>query len=97
MRLAAAILVTLVLTWIAGLMGQHFGKYAMWMTIAVYALWAAIDSHRIGLIRYRTIITHSPPVIFFGCFAFWIIVFPVYLIVRAQIVCGQARLKRPLP
>ena len=81
---------------IAVLISRQFGELAAWMTIAVYSLWAAIDSHRIGLNRYRTIISHSPVAIFLACFAFWIIVFPVYLVVRAQIVCGQATLKQPV-
>ena len=57
------------------------------------ALWAAIDSSKIQLKRYKSGISYGPVVIFF-CFVFlWIVAFPWYLIVRNKIKAGTAILK----
>jgi len=57
------------------------------------SLWAAIDSSKIQLKRYKSGISYGPVVLFF-CFAFlWVIAFPWYLIVRNNIRTGTAVLK----
>jgi hypothetical protein len=57
------------------------------------ALWAAIDSSKIQLKRYKSGISYGPVVVFL-CFVFlWIVAFPWYLIVRNKIKSGTAILK----
>lgn len=57
------------------------------------ALWAAYDSKEIGLQRYKSGISLSPPALFFGILLIWIAGFPWYLIVRGKIKAGTAVLK----
>jgi hypothetical protein len=73
----------------------HFGA-VMQIMIFGTALWAAIDSSKIQLKRYKTGISYGPVVIFL-CFLFlWIVAFPWYLIVRSKIKAGTATLKNEI-
>jgi hypothetical protein len=64
-----------------------------WIMIAGTGLWAAIDSQKIQLGRYKSGISYPPAVIFIGFLLIWIIAFPWYLIVRHRIKTGTAILK----
>ena len=57
------------------------------------ALWAAMDSSKIHLRRYKSGIACHPVVLFFGIACLWIIGFPWYLSVRYKIKMGTAILK----
>ena len=57
------------------------------------ALWAAIDSSRMQLKKYKSGIPDSPLVLFAACALLWIIGFPWYLSVRYKIKTGTAVLK----
>lgn len=60
-------------------------------------IWAAIDSSKIQLKRYKSGISYGPVVLFF-CFVFlWIVAFPWYLIFRYKIKTGTAVLKDGVP
>jgi hypothetical protein len=59
------------------------------------ALWAAWDSSRIGLRKYKSGISYPPAVLFIGIVGLWIVGFPWYLIVRHRIRTGQAALRAP--
>ena len=49
------------------------------------AFWAALDSSRIQLINYRSVIAYSPIILFIGIALVWIVGFPWYLAVRYKI------------
>jgi hypothetical protein len=57
------------------------------------AIWAAIDSSKIQLKRYKSGVSYGPIVLFIGFVLLWIIAFPWYLIVRYKIKNGTAVLK----
>ena len=63
----------------------HFSSVMQIMILGT-ALWAAIDSSKIQLKRYKSGISYGPVVIFL-CFLFlWIVAFPWYLIDRKSVV-----------
>jgi hypothetical protein len=64
-----------------------------WITIFGMALWAAVDSSKIQLRRYRSWISYGPVFLFFLCVLFGIVVFPWYLSMRHKIKSGTAVLK----
>jgi hypothetical protein len=61
------------------------------------AIWAAIDSSKIQLKRYKSGISYGPVVLFFGFVFLWIVAFPWYLIMRYKIKTGAAVLKDEAP
>jgi len=61
--------------------------------ILLTALWAAIDSTRLQLKRYKSGISYGPVLLFFAVALLWIVGFPWYLIVRYKIKSGAAVLK----
>lgn len=91
-------------TWIAilltiGLTGVAIGVYRLtgfdigWILVPATAVWAAIDSSKIRLKRYKSGISYGPIPVFFGFIFLWEIAIPWYLIVRHKIKTGQAVLK----
>ena len=64
-----------------------------WVMVLITAIWAAIDSSKIRLKRYKSGISYGPVVLFLGFLLLWIIAFPWYLIVRHKILTGTAVLK----
>ena len=65
----------------------------VWILVPVTALWAAMDSSKMQLRRYKSGISCGPIVVFIGCAALWIVVFPWYLTMRHRIMNGTAVLK----
>ncbi len=57
------------------------------------SLWAALDSSKIQLKRYKSGISYGPLVLFVACALLWIVGFPWYLIMRYKIKTGTAVLK----
>jgi hypothetical protein len=57
------------------------------------SIWAAIDSSKIDLYKYKSGIALKPVVLFIGCVLLWIIGFPWYLSMRYKIKNGLAQLK----
>ena len=57
------------------------------------AIWAAWDSSRIGLQRYRSQMANEQFMVLFLCFAFFIPCFPWYVAVRQGIRWGLVPLK----
>ena len=64
-----------------------------WLMILGTALWAAIDSARIELKKYKSGISYGPVALFFGVALLWVVGFPWYLVMRRKIRLGQAELK----
>jgi hypothetical protein len=85
----AAILVTFGLS----VIGLYAPDPTMLLIIIGSTIWAAIDSSRIDLIKYKSGISYRPVVLFIGILGIWIIAFPWYLIVRGKILSGTAVLK----
>ena len=64
-----------------------------WFMVLGTALWAAIDSKKIQLKRYKSGISYGPFALFFGIALLWFIGFPWYLAMRYKIKTGTAVLK----
>jgi hypothetical protein len=58
------------------------------LTIFGTSVWAAIDSAKIELQKYKTWIALHPLVLFNAMYLFWFILFPWYLVVRSEIIAG---------
>jgi hypothetical protein len=97
MKAPLAILFTIGL-FIVAYLGSAFLNFDL-ITIMVLgtALWAAIDSSRLQLKRYKSGISYGPVVLFIACALLWIIGFPWYLSVRYRIKAGTAVLKDATP
>ena len=93
MKAWAAILITLGLFVLCGVITAvtHINA-ALFMFLGT-SLWAAIDSTKIELVKYKSGISYGPVVLFFACAFLWIVGFPWYLIVRNKIKTGVAELK----
>jgi hypothetical protein len=61
-----------------------------WLMVLGTALWAAKDSSKIELHRYKSGIACGAVTLFFACALFWIVVFPWYLAMRGKIKAGRA-------
>ena len=68
-----------------------------WIMVVGTALWAAIDSSKIELKRYKSGISYGPVVVFIAIAFLWIVGFPWYLAVRHKIKTGTAILKDAVP
>jgi hypothetical protein len=88
-----AILFTIGLLAVCTVISRLAGFDFSWIMVLGTALWAAIDSSKIQLKRYKSGISYGPVVLFFGFVIIWIIAFPWYLIVRHKIKTGTAVLK----
>jgi|SRR6516162_5533374 hypothetical protein len=66
----------------------HFNL--LWLLILGTSLWAVIDSSKLKLNHYKSTISGPPVVVFIGCAALWIVVFPWYLAMRYRIQSGMA-------
>jgi hypothetical protein len=64
-----------------------------WLMVLGTALWAAIDSSKIKLKRYKSGISYAPVALFIACVLLWIVGFPWYLSMRYKIKTGTAVLK----
>ncbi len=65
----------------------------IWIMVVATAIWAAIDSSKIQLRRYKSGISYGPVVLFIACALLWIVGFPWYLSMRYKIKMGTAVLK----
>lgn len=63
--------------------------------VGLSSIWAAWDSSRIGLHRYKSQMANEPVVVLFMCVVFWLLCFPWYLILRQGIKRGLVPLKQP--
>ncbi|MGD0744902.1 MAG: hypothetical protein ABSA45_07090 [Verrucomicrobiota bacterium] len=96
MKTRDAILLTMALILLTSFVGLKVaGKYVplSWFMILGTAIWAAIDSSKIHLKRYKSGISYGPVVLFFGFLLLWIVAFPWYLAMRYKITTGTAVLK----
>ncbi|HTY87324.1 MAG TPA: hypothetical protein VMB80_07655 [Candidatus Acidoferrum sp.] len=95
-----AILLTVGIWLIESLFAIRFGNAIVPVAVflnAGMALWAAVDSTKIQLKRYKSGISYGPIVLFIAIALLWIIGFPWYLVMRYKIKTGTAVLKDELP
>ena len=78
----AAIVAALIPTWWSGL-----------IVVGSSSIWAAWDSSRIGLHRYRSQMANEPVVVLFMCVVLWLLCFPWYLVIRQGIKRGLVPLR----
>jgi hypothetical protein len=71
----------------------NIGSCLMEIIVFGTALWAAIDSRKIQLKKYKSGISYGPVVLFFGFLLLWIVAFPWYLSMRYKIKNDAAVLK----
>ncbi len=96
MKTRDAILLTIALFLLTSFVGLRVGAtnvFLIYFLILGTAVWAAIDSSRIQLQRYRSGISYPPVVLFFGFLLLWVVAFPWYLSIRYKIKTGMAILK----
>ncbi|MGZ4963163.1 MAG: hypothetical protein ACXWDN_10415 [Limisphaerales bacterium] len=96
MKTRDAILLTIALFLLTSFVGLKIGGANVLLSsflILGTAIWAAIDSSKIQLQRYRSGISYRPVVLFFGFLLLWVVAFPWYLSVRYKIKTGTAVLK----
>jgi hypothetical protein len=60
------------------------------------SIWAADDSKKIGLKKYKSGISYGPVVLFIAVAMFWIVGFPWYLAMKHKIKNGTAVLKEEI-
>jgi hypothetical protein len=90
-----AILLTALLT-VSFFYGLSIGGASIsfgWFMVLGTGIWAAVDSAKIQLKRYKSGISYGPVVIFICFVGLWIVAFPWYLIMRHKIKSGTAVLK----
>lgn len=93
MKTWQAILFTIALIIAANAVSVAVGFNLIWPLVLLTSLWAAIDSRKIQLTRYKSGISYGPVVLFVACFMLWIVGFPWYLSMRYKIKNGSATLK----
>ena len=66
---------------------RHLAPYISMIIVAI-SMWAAVDSHRVGLRRYRTRLAVNPILLFNVMYLLWPVLFPWYLVVCSRIGDG---------
>ena len=89
------LVVTAALLVLTGLLQMTLGFYAGFALVGASSIWAAWDSRRIGVQRYRSQMSNEPVIVLFMCVVFWILAFPWYLVIRQGIRRGLVPLKEP--
>jgi hypothetical protein len=93
MKTWIAILFTIGLIAVCLAISVLIGFDLTWIMVPATALWAAIDSSKIHLKRYKSGISYGPVALFFAVALLWFIGFPWYLAMRCKIKTGTAILK----
>src|SRR5687767_4633351 len=100
MKTSQAILLPIGITLLCSIITFDLGGtkvHLMWSVILLTAIWAAIDSSKLQLRRYKSGISYSPVVVFLLFLLLWIVAFPWYLSMRYKIRTGTALLKGGAP
>lgn len=95
MSLGVAILVTLGILMLTMMVGEAIGRTGTAASLMVFgtALWAAIDSRKLQIHKYKNILGRSPFIVFLSHLALWIVAFPYYLSFKGKVRRGEAVLK----
>ncbi len=97
MRWYWAILFTLTIVAATLFVSQLVGFDLVWIHIFGTTLWAAIDSSRLELKKYKSGISYGPVILFVAIALLWVVGLPWYLAVRYKITRGLLELKQPEP
>ena len=97
MRWYWAILFTLTIVAATLVVSQVVGFDLVWILIFGTSLWAAIDSSRLELKKYKSGISYGPVILFVAIGLLWVVGLPWYLAVRYKITHGLLELKQPEP
>ena len=81
------------LLWLGIIALAFWLPWTAWFTIIGTSIWAAVDSSKVGLHRYKSQIAVKPFVLFIALLILWIVVFPWYLYERHRIKKGAVQLK----
>ena len=92
-----AILFTLAILAATLVVSQLVGFNLVWILIFGTTLWAAIDSSRLELKKYKSGISYGPVILFVAIALLWIVGLPWYLAVRYKITHGLMELKQSEP
>ncbi len=92
-----AILFTLAILGATLVVSQLVGFDLVWILVLGTALWAAIDSSRLELRKYKSGISYGPVIVSVAIALLWIVSLPWYLAVRYKITHGLLELKQPEP
>lgn len=63
-------------------------KISVIVAVVSTSLWVAIDSSRLRIRSYKSQVAAHPFVLFTASLGLWIVVFPVYLVVRSKVHAG---------
>ena len=89
-----ALLVTLVLAVLTAIVAALIPTWwSGFIVVGTSSIWAAWDSSRIGLRRYKSQMANGPVVVLFMCVVFWLLCLPWYLIIRQGIKRGLVPIK----
>jgi hypothetical protein len=91
MSTTAAILITLAIILpclVIGVLSSSTAKIMVMSAVVGTSLWAAVDSFRLKVREYKSQVAAHPFVLFTACLGLWIVIFPVYLVVRSKIQAG---------
>ncbi len=90
-----AILFTVAILAVTLGVSELLGFNLTWMLVLGTAIWAAVDSSRLQLKKFKSGIACGPVVLFIAVALLWIVGFPWYLAVRYKIKHGSLELKEP--
>ena len=94
MKTGLAILLTIVMVVVATYLSEMLKLPIVMLMIVGTGIWAAVDSKKIELKKYKSGISYGPVVIFICHIGLWILAFPWYLSMRYKIKNGLAQLKQ---
>lgn len=83
----------LILVIVAVVLSGAVGFDLTWIMVLGTALWAAADSKKISLKKYKSGLSYGPIVLFLAVALLWIAGFPWYLHLRYKIKNGLAEFK----
>lgn len=88
---AGAAAVAVASTLLLLLLATYDRRFAPLVLLSIFgtSIWAAIDSAKIDLQKYQTVIALHPVILFNLMYFFWFVLFPWYLVVRSQIRAGS--------
>lgn len=93
MKTWLAILFSISLIFFTAILETIFNFPAVILTILLTAVWAAWDSKKIELAKYKSGISYGPVPLFILILLLWILAFPWYLSARYKIKNGLAQIK----
>lgn len=95
MKIGQAILITILIVIVSFLF--HLGYLFLIFVALPSAIWAYIDSRKIGIEKYESTgfsNINKPHIVFLSMLGLWLLFFPWYLSYRSKIKRGEAKLRK---